>query len=318
MKPRDALGWMGLAALMAAAALLPGAVQAPSVQLMVNGEVVRVRSKTLGEDRTIDVYLPSSYETSEERYPVIYALDGSLTGQVTASAAQFLNGHVTIPRVPEVLVVAVRNTDRNRDMPVPEAYGSGGEERFLKFLADELTPYIERRYRTQPLRILVGHSQGGLFAHYAMATRPQAFPWILALDAPLFREGHGILEKVRTMVTAEPGFRGRLVSVERLYGWRDEWQTLAGAAPKDFYAARIAIDGSETHETMAFQGIERGLESLFHDYPPDIQQDNQASATLSMLEDRYRALSAEYGYPVAIPATLRKLVETQQASVSRR
>jgi predicted alpha/beta superfamily hydrolase len=306
---------MALVGLMAAAAVLPGVAKTPSVQSIVNGDIVHLHSAVLGEDRTVDVYLPSSYATSQERYPVVYALDGGGTGPVAASASWFLNGYVTIPRMPEVLVVAVRNTDRNRDMPVPEAYGRGGEGRFLKFLADELAPLIESRYRTQPLRILLGHSQGGTFAHYALATRPRAFPWILALDAPLFRDAHAIAEKIRTSVATDSGFHGRLVSVERLYGWRDEWPSLANAASTHFYAARIPIEG-ETHETMAFQGIERGLESLFHDYTPDILLDNKARTTFPMLEARYRALSAEYGYPVEIPEALKSLVATQQASVS--
>jgi enterochelin esterase-like enzyme len=203
---------MALVGLMAAAAVLPGVAKTPSVQAIVNGEVVHLRSAALGEDRTIDVYLPSSYETSRKLYPVVYALDGGGIGPVTASTSWFLSGYVTLPRMPEVLVVAVRNTDRNRDMPVPEAYGRGGEERFLKFLADELAPFIDARYRTQLLRILLGHSQGGTFAHYALATRPRVFPWILALDAPLFRDAHAIAEKIRTSVAADSEFHGRLVS----------------------------------------------------------------------------------------------------------
>jgi enterochelin esterase-like enzyme len=105
--------------------------------------------------------------------------------------------------MPEALVVAITNTDRNRDMPVPQSYGKGGEENFLTFLADELIPEVKRRYRTVELRILLGHSQGGLFAIYALANKPAAFQWYLAMDAPLagFAEMKPLMEKARTTIT---------------------------------------------------------------------------------------------------------------------
>src|ERR1051325_11564499 len=148
--------------------------QAASAAITV-GETIRIASKRLGEERQIQVYLPPSYRDTKQRYPVIYALDGEGTGPVAATAVRFMNGYSAIPASPEALVVAIPNTDRNRDMPIPQAHGKGGEENFLAFLADDLAPAIEKRYRTQPLRILLGPSQGGLVAYYARAPRPAAF-----------------------------------------------------------------------------------------------------------------------------------------------
>src|ERR1044072_6377818 len=165
------------------------------------GETWPIHSKRIGEDREIRVYLPHSYAYSKQRYPVIYTLDGEGTGPATASAVQFMTGYSEFPQMPEALVVAIINTDRNRDMPIPQMYGKGGEENFLAFLADELIPAIEQRYRTQPLRILIGHSQGGLFAHYALTARPDVFQWYLPMDAPLasFVEARPLMEKARTL-----------------------------------------------------------------------------------------------------------------------
>src|SRR5262249_31091882 len=188
------------------------------------------------------------------------------------------------------------------DMPVPQRYGKGGEADFLAFLADELVPAVEQRYRTQPLRVLVGHSQGGLFAHYAMAARPKAFQWYLAIDAPLsgFPSARPIMEKARERIAGTPDYRGRLVTVENLYGWRKEWPALTEAAPKGFFGERVEIK-DETHETMAYKGVYEGLKRLFHDYAPDIVRDAKGTYTLPVLEERYKALSVAYGYPVDIP-----------------
>ena len=300
------LGRLLIAALVVAAGAAPSLGQdtgrPSSAASIAVGEAWRVRSTRLREDREIRVYLPSSYAGSRQRFPVIYALDGEGTGPLTASAVRFMAGYSAIPQMPEALVVGVPNTDRNRDMPIPPEYGHGREDDFLAFLADELIPAVERRYRTQPLRILVGHSQGGLFAIYAMTARPAVFQWYLPLDAPLsgFPEVQGLMEKATEMISKNPGTRGRLVTVENLYGWKRDWPSLSEAASKGFITDRVEIT-DETHETMAYKGIYEGLKRLFRDYAPDLIRDNKGNPTLPALEERYRALSEAYGYQVDIP-----------------
>jgi uncharacterized protein len=280
------------------------APQVPGTPITI-GEVVRIKSRRSGEDREIQIYLPASYANSRQRFPVIYALDGEGTGLVVANSVRFMTGYSTIPQMPEVIVVAVTNTDRNRDMPVPQQYGKGGEDNFLAYLADELIPAIEQRYRTQPLRILTGHSQGGLFANYALTARPTVFQWYLLMDAPLagFLDVKPLMDKTRTVITKNPNYHGRLVTIENLYGWGKEWASLAGAAPKGFYGEQVEIK-NESHETMVYLGIYEGLKRLFHDYAPNIIRDNKKIYTLPALDDRYKALSQAYGYQVDIPKQL--------------
>lgn len=272
---------------------------------IISGETLSVRSQRLGEERKVHVYLPPAYANSQQRYPVIYTLDGGGTGPITASAVQFMTGYSAIPQMPEALVVAVTNTNRNRDMPVPQSYGKGGEENFLAFLADELIPAIEQRYRTQPLRILLGHSQGGLFAVYALTARPSVFQWYLSMDAPLagFPDVKPMMEKAKAVISKTSNYHGRFVTIENLYGWKQEWASLLEAAGKGFYGAQVEIK-DETHESMAYKGIYEGLRRLFYDYAPNIIRDNKTIYTLTMLEARYRAMSEAYGYSIAIPEQL--------------
>src|SRR5262245_5820510 len=288
--------------------------QEASPEPITIGETLRIASKKLNETREISVYFPWSYNHSKQRYPVIYTLDGEGTGPIAANAVGFMTGYSAIPQMPEALVVAITNTDRSRDMPVPESYGTGGEENFLAFLADELLPFIEQRYRTQPLRILIGHSQGGTFAQYALTARPNVFQWYLPIDAPLFRNARQILERARDMITKNPNYRGRLVTIEYLHGWLKEWPSLVEAAPKGFYGARVEIK-DETHETMAYKGIYEGLKRLFHDYAPNIIRDNKGNYTLPVLDERYKALSEAYGYQVDIPKQLLLISATRYVAM---
>lgn len=268
------------------------------------GETLSIQSKGLNEEREIRIFLPRNYANSNKRYPVIYTLDGEGTGSVTANTAEFMTSYSATPQMPEVIVVAIINANRNRDMPIPEGYGKAGEGNFLNFLADELVPAIEKKYRTQPLRILLGHSQGGLFAHYAMTAQPEVFQWFLSIDAPLggFAAVKPLIEKVKVIVKT-PNYQGRLVSIENLYGWRNEWQSLKDSAPKSFYAEQFVVK-DETHETMAYKGIYEGLKRLFHDYAPNIIKDTKVIQTLPMFEEGYKTISAAYGYQVEIPQQL--------------
>ena len=58
------------------------------------GEVVEINSESLNENRIINVHLPDGYlPNGEERYPVIYVLDGSYNEDFPhiAGLVQFMN-----------------------------------------------------------------------------------------------------------------------------------------------------------------------------------------------------------------------------------
>ena len=80
------------------------------------GERRELHSAVLGERREIIVGVPAGYEGGDETYPVVYLLDGPSHFHHTTGTARFLarNG-----RMPDVIVVAIANTDRTRDMSPP-------------------------------------------------------------------------------------------------------------------------------------------------------------------------------------------------------
>ena len=115
------------------------------------GEQREVYSELLGEARQIIVGLPRGYAGSDESYPVVYLLDGPGHFHHTTGTARFLAG---VGRMPDVIVVAIANTDRTRDMTPPtqtDTLGAlptaGGMDNFLEFIGEELRPYIENNYR---------------------------------------------------------------------------------------------------------------------------------------------------------------------------
>jgi predicted alpha/beta superfamily hydrolase len=150
-----------------------------------------VKSAILNEDRRVLVHLPATYDTSGKSYPVLYLLDGTQTFllEMIAITNRLRNDR----NAPEMIIVAIENTNRDRDMMpvVAKDYpGPPRAEAFLGFLEKELVPDIEKTYRTAQPRILQGKSLSGLFTVYALLARPTAFNAYVACSAGWFAENN--------------------------------------------------------------------------------------------------------------------------------
>ena len=166
----------------------PALAQQVTAQLGVRRTL---KSAILNEERAVFVHLPASYDTSRASYPVLYLLDGtSASLQEMIAITSRMRGD---RGAPEMIIVAVANTNRNRDMMpvVAKDYpGPPGAEEFLAFLERELVPDIERTYRTAEPRILMGKSLSGLFTLYALLTKPILFNAYVGCSAGWFGENN--------------------------------------------------------------------------------------------------------------------------------
>jgi predicted alpha/beta superfamily hydrolase len=159
--------------------------------------VGRVSSAALEEVREYTVRLPTSYAREpRRRYPVVYVLDGPPLDAHTADAAAANAGRGVSP---ELIVVGIPNMQRGgrvRDFLPPflsfaRRDGSpftGGADRFLRFLKEELIPRIEREYRTAAPRMIAGHSLGAIFVCYSLTEAPRLFDARFAHSPAIWRD----------------------------------------------------------------------------------------------------------------------------------
>lgn len=120
------------------------------------------------------IYLPPGYESSRERYPVVYYLHGGRPGSELKSAwiSDFVHDAVTAGRIPPVIYVFV-NGGRVSHYNMPH-FDSMGEDVFVK----ELIPHIDATYRTiadRAGRGVEGFSQGGRGTTRIMFKHPELF-----------------------------------------------------------------------------------------------------------------------------------------------
>ncbi len=155
-------------------ALLGCAVHAIHAQT----RTVRIESKILGEIRTLHVSVPPNYRLARQRYQVTYLLDGHVKpffDLAVAASGYSLSGDVRDYAMPAQIIVGIEQKDRGNDL-------SRSDEKFTRFLVDEVIPYIDREYRTVPFRTLIGHSLGGRFALLTLCRAPTVFPAIIAIS----------------------------------------------------------------------------------------------------------------------------------------
>lgn len=168
------------------------------------GEIFEINSKVLGETRTINVYLPEGYQPNDTaHYPIIYLLDGSADEDFIhiAGLVQFCN-FPWINILPPTIVVGIANVDRRRDFTFRTTIekdkldfpSTGGSAKFISFLETELQPSIEKRYRSNGSKTLIGQSLGGLLATEILFKKPNLFNNYLIISPSLWWDKESLLQ----------------------------------------------------------------------------------------------------------------------------
>ncbi|NER12619.1 tetratricopeptide repeat protein [Leptobacterium flavescens] len=161
---------------------------------IVIGKKLTIKSEVLNSDREIRIYLPESYNYNNyTKYPVLYLLDGRKFFHPFTGAVAQLSSDAS-PQIPEMIVVGITSQDRVRDSsPTNSLIGytgkeerglevSGGADNFLRFIREELIPYIDSNYKTNSYRMLAGYSFTGLPVLHSLFTHPENFNSYLVID----------------------------------------------------------------------------------------------------------------------------------------
>lgn len=280
-----------------------------SQSVLTYGKIETIASTRLQETRELYIYQPQSTQLK----PLILVLDGEVHFESVVSTVRFMNNASEMPQLPEAIVVGIPNTQRQRDMPVPQQYGVAGEADFTFFIMSELLPYLHKNYPLNGHVIVIGHSQGGLFATYLLGKHPELFQWVVALDAPM--EGFTTLNKLKREVVTSLKNQSRqrkYLSFEAVYGWKGEWNTYFASIPT---AKQVEVT-LESHESMPYKSIYDGLKFLFQDFTPN-RKDLPLKALQSHYDDWRKRVGYEYTIPLQILLTSarRKLSENRKQEI---
>jgi predicted alpha/beta superfamily hydrolase len=168
------------------------------------------------DSRKVDVWLPPDYETNNsKRYAVIYMHDGQNLferGQSFSNEEwevdEIMTRLIKNESIREAIIVGIWNTPKRfreyqpgkpfrnlsakqqviRDSLDNEYNGKPLADEYLKFIVDELKPFIDKNFRTlsdQQNTFMMGSSMGGLISIYAIAEYPDIFSAVACISTHL-------------------------------------------------------------------------------------------------------------------------------------
>ncbi|WP_433765845.1 alpha/beta hydrolase [Flavobacterium ginsenosidimutans] len=170
----------------------------------VLGVIDEVQSKELNEKRILNIYLPEGYNPAEAtKYPVIYLLDGSADEDfIHISGLVQFNSFEWINQVPKSIVVGIATVDRRRDFTFPTTVENdktrfpttGHSDQFIAFIEKELQPFIEKKYKTNHSKTIIGQSLGGLLGTEILLKKPTLFNKYVIVSPSLWWNNGSLLD----------------------------------------------------------------------------------------------------------------------------
>jgi predicted alpha/beta superfamily hydrolase len=238
-----------------------------------------LHSTNTDRDYEIFVSVPENHGKSGVKYPALYLLDGQWDFKLLDS----VYGGLRYDRfVPEMIIIGISNGGSNPDhgslramdyTPVcPEGQeGFGGGAKFLRFLADELIPFVESEYSADPTdRAIGGSSFGGLFTFYALFQAPELFRRHISISpAVSFADGvtmryeqeyaasHGSLDA--RVYVAVGGLETRRFTIDPAKRLFDQ---ISSRGYEGLQISWNVIDG-ERHSGVKSEAYTRGLREVF-------------------------------------------------------
>lgn len=234
--------------------------------ILAKVDTVSIQSTVFQEKRTVLISLPSNYEREAFfDFPVVYLTDASSQMDHTQSMIHYLSGSIS-----PMIIVGVDTPNRFDEL---SPYANGQQTNVKKlheFIAKEVKPYIEQRYRTAPFSILSGHSLGGAFTLYSYLYEPNAFSAYVALAPTLAFGNEVLLEQLKALPEKQ------LPSLQVFFEGQSQFDTPKRSFQALFSimnnhaastkAMQVEILDKEDHMTVAHLGMYQAVRTLYKDW----------------------------------------------------
>ncbi len=184
--------------------------EAPSktdVKLVSIGESHSFVSDAMGEERTINVYLPPNYSDPNRKFPVLYVVDGGLDQDFMHIVGTSHLG-ANWARSQEMIVVGIATKDRRKELTAPTGDSdllkkfpqAGYSSFFLKHIAEEVKPFIARSFRVSEQDAIIGESLAGMFVVEAYLRQPELFDAYAAISPSLWWDDERLSKSAVTLL----------------------------------------------------------------------------------------------------------------------
>lgn len=188
---------------LALAAVAPASAQDARAKPAPTTASFKLPSAALGRERSVHVYTPAGYAAGSARYPVLYVLDGGID-QIFPHVAALVDAMTASGEVRPLIVVGIASENREREFAQRQSAS------FRTFVAAELKPWIDARYRTSGEDALSGSSLSGLFVVETLLREPAPFDDYIAASPSMWWNGYALALSARGLLQRQPAGERRL------------------------------------------------------------------------------------------------------------
>lgn len=272
-------------------------------------------SKYLQEQRLVEIIFPKSYkESSAEKYDVLYVLDGEWNTSLAVRVYEFLEYAKFIPT--NIIIVSVPNcykdginmrdrdftptsieTSEEKSASTKSSSISGGADKFLLFLKDELVPFVNKKCQVKiENNILYGTSSGGLFAIYAYLHEPTLFKSYITVEPSLWWDNEFVNKIASEKLKSKEGIRNSLWISSRDGGAQvgmgiSRFDSLLTPSAPKYLQWKVEAYPNETHFSAIWKGIYDGLKFTYVKSQIDETLLNRANASWKFRSENGKYIS---------------------------
>jgi predicted alpha/beta superfamily hydrolase len=214
-----------------------------------------IQSSILQQDRTIQIYVPDSYNESDQSYPVLYILDGQWYFSSGVSVQKALR---TPGAMPEMIVIGINNSN-----PLRRTLFGDENEKFTDFLKNEVVQYIDSNYRTTDERVIFGWEAAAYYISELILKEENIFSGAIITDG-----GYAEEDLLQAFSSEKAVYLFMANSKKDIYyvGSSDAFNELLKNNRHKNLIWTYELFNDEVHETLGHLAMFKGLRYYYHNY----------------------------------------------------
>jgi len=237
------------------------AIEVIDKKIMTN--IGAIHSLALDSHQSITIYLPENYNQSEEKFPVMYVIDGD---KYFLNSIAYQKTLTWQSKAPAFIVVGI-NIERNKRR---ELLGEKSLE-FIDTFQNKIIHYVDKTYRTSSKRMYFGWEKAGGFALDLLTKRPKLIDaYFLASSTHFTQERIDSVESLLKSKTTMPEFFYVMLGDVELWAVEShkELSKIFTKTSREDYEWEFNLSSSDDHYTTPLDTFNKGLARYFNDYAP--------------------------------------------------
>ncbi|WP_084050269.1 alpha/beta hydrolase [Aquimarina macrocephali] len=278
---------------------------------IIIGQKFKIHSNVLGEEKEIYISLPHKYDERVHSYPVVYVLEAEFLFEAAGTITKYMAAR---SKMPQSIIIGLSNGEFEKRKELGYKKWNGIPEKYIEFFKKELIPYIDKSYRVNSHRTIIGLSPTNGFLFEAFLSEPNMFKGYIALSAHLEwnrKEGEELFDEILSK-TNDPNYPKNTLYLGRAdndliqhpnakAAYTDAKQKLENIQTTN---ATIKLDilENEEHYLMSLAGIRNGFATIYPNSlwrnPGWMGWDKNENYAQNYYKKYYDKLSAIYGFDI--------------------